>query len=193
MNVDQALDMFRSVGCDLATAGLVHSGAGNMSVWTPEAVIITREGAALNRLGEGDLCRVGRTTMPPIAPPALDTPIHRAIYTASGARAIVHAHPPHVVALSLGMREFFPDDLEGQHLLGRVKVVSPRRNIVDVVATALEDHMITIVAGHGAYARGTDLWECLRLTAALEASAHIAWLRATLRVAAMLPVAPPAE
>jgi ribulose-5-phosphate 4-epimerase/fuculose-1-phosphate aldolase len=44
----------------------------------------------------------------------------------------------------------------------------------------LEEHLITIVAGHGTYARGGDFDECLRLTAALEASARIAWLHAAL-------------
>jgi L-fuculose-phosphate aldolase len=103
------------------------------------------------------------------------------VYVATGAKAILHAHPPHTVALSFDRHEFLPDHLEGAHLLGQVRVVSPRRNIVDAVAGALAGAAITIVAGHGTYARGADLWECLRWTAALEANAHIAWLRAALR------------
>jgi L-fuculose-phosphate aldolase len=170
---------FRRAGEDLARAGLVHAGAGNLSVWTPEGIIITREAASLDRITEADLCLIGRTTMPPRATPALDTPIHRAAYTTTGAKAILHAHPPHTIALSFDRHEFLPDDLEGAHLLGRVKVVSPRRNVVGVVAEALEESLITIVAGHGTYARGADFDECLRLTATLEASARIAWLRST--------------
>ncbi len=180
MTPDPLLDAFRDAGRALMAAGLVFPGAGNASVWTPEAVIITREGATLDRLSAADLCRVGRTTEPPIAAPALDTPIHRAIYVATGARAVLHAHPPHTVALTFARHEFVPDDIEGHHLLGRVEVVSARRNIVEVVASALERALIVIVAGHGAYARGADLSECLRWTATLEASAHIAWLRAAL-------------
>lgn len=180
MTPSELLATVQEVGRELVRAGLVFEGAGNASVWTPTAVVITREGAALHRLTAADLCSVGRTTIPPIAPPSLDTPIHRAIYVATGARAILHAHPPHTIALSLDRHEFLPDDLEGAHLLGRVRVVSPRHNVVEVVASALEQAPITIVAGHGTYARGVDLWECLRWTAALEASARIAWLRAAI-------------
>ena len=180
MTPDQILETLQESGRALAAAGLVFPGAGNASVWTPEAVIITREGAALDRLSPADLCRIGRTTEPPVAPPALDTPIHRAVYVTTGAKAVLHAHPPHTVALSFDRHEFLPDDLEGQHLLGRVPVVSPRRNIVEVVATALERALVVAVAGHGTYARGAELWECLRWTAALEASARIAWLHAAI-------------
>jgi L-fuculose-phosphate aldolase len=174
------LDVLRAIGRELHATGLVYPGAGNASVWTPEGVLITREGAWLHRLEADDLCMVGRTTTPPAAHPALDTPIHRAIYVATGAKAVLHAHPPHAVALSFGQHALLPDDLEGAHLLGRVPVVSPRRNIVEVVATALEGSPVVVVAGHGTYARGADPWECLRWTAAVEASARILWLRAAL-------------
>jgi L-fuculose-phosphate aldolase len=181
MTVEAFLSEFRDVGRAVAGAGFVFDGAGNASRWTPEAVLITREGASLQRLTVGDLCLIGRTTMPPAAAPALDAPIHRAIYVATGSKAVLHAHAPHTVALSIDRHEFLPDDLEGAHVLGRVRVVSPRRNIVDAVAGALEQSSIVIVAGHGTYARGVDLWECLRWTDALEASARIAWLRGALR------------
>ena len=181
VTADRFLAEFRAVGRELTAAGLAFSGAGNASVWTAEAVLVTREGAFLERLTASDLCAIGRTTAPPGADPALDTPIHRAIYMATRARAVLHAHPPHAVALSFGRYELLPDDLEGRHLLGRVPVVSPRRNIVEVVARASEQSPVVLVAGHGSYARGADLWECLRWTAALEASARIMWLREALR------------
>lgn len=174
------LGLFRSVGAELTAAGLVQAGTGTLSIWTPEAVIITAEGARLNGLTETDLCTIARSTVPPARHPALDAPIHRAIYVATGARAVVHAHPPHTVALSFDRTALVPLDLEGTHLLGQVPVVSARRNVVEAVAAALTDHPIVVVAGHGTYARGNDLWECLRWTAVLEASARILWLRQSL-------------
>lgn len=176
------IETFQDVGQAVTRAGFAFPGAGNASVWTPEALIVTREGAALDRLTAADLATISRITEPPDAAPALDAPIHRAIYVATGATAVLHAHPPHAIALSLSFNrhELVPEDLEGAHLLGRVPVVSPRRNVVEVVAGALETSAVVLVAGHGTYARGADLWECLRWTAALEASAHILWLRATL-------------
>ncbi len=171
------LTLFRAVGAELTATGLVHPGAGTLSVWTPEAVIITAEGARLNGLSEADLSPIARSTVPPTRHPALDAPIHRAIYVATGARAVVHAHPPYTVALSFDRAELVPLDVEGAHALGRVPVVSARRNVVEAVATALTQSPVAVVAGHGTYARGADLWECVRWTATLEASARILWLR----------------
>jgi ribulose-5-phosphate 4-epimerase/fuculose-1-phosphate aldolase len=45
------------------------------------------------------------------------------------------------------------------------------------VAAALQKSVVTLLRGHGAYARGGTLWEALHWITALEESAHIAWLR----------------
>jgi L-fuculose-phosphate aldolase len=174
------LATFQAVGKEVSRTGLAPHGAGNLSVWTPDALIITAEGAMLVRLSAVDLVSVSRTTTPPAAHPAQDILIHRAIYVATGAKAVLHVHPPHAVALSFDRTEFTPPDLEGRHLVGSAPVVASRRNIVDSAAAAAERSPIVLVAGHGAYARGADLWECLRWVSVLEASARIAWLRAAL-------------
>jgi len=173
------LPAFHQAGEDLFASGLIVPGGGNLSVWTPEGVLITREGAALHRLEPADLVLIARITDPPAATPSMDTPIHRAIYVSASAKAVVHAHPRHAVALSFKQVAFQPPDLEGGHLLGRVPVVSPRRNVVQLVAEALAAAPVVIVEGHGSYARGATLAEAVHLTAALEESAQIAWLRRT--------------
>lgn len=174
------VESFRSAGRALTEADLAPPGQGALSVWTPEALLITREGALLGSLTDADLTEIPRTTAPPAATPALDTPIHRAVYVATGAKAILHAHPPHAVALSFEGQSFVPEDHEGRHELGTVPIVSARRNIVDAVAAALERSSIVLVAGHGSYARGADFAECLRWTGILEASARLIWLRAAM-------------
>jgi L-fuculose-phosphate aldolase len=174
---DARLSEFLRAGDDLFRLGLAPPGAGNLSVWEPEGVLITRELATLHRLEAADLVRIARSTQPPQATPSFDTPIHRAIYTTSGGRAIVHAHAAHAVALSARQVSFEPPDLEGRHVLGIVPVVSPRRSVVDLVSGALKDASIVIVEGHGTYARGGSLEEAVHLTAMLEQSARIAWLR----------------
>lgn len=168
---------FRAAGEDLFRCGLVVPGGGNLSVWTPEGVVITREGAPLHRLDAADLCLISRATEPPVATPSLDTPIHRAIYVSASAKAIVHAHPAHAVALSIGKSSFAPIDLEGRHTLGVVPVVSPRRSVVDLVAQASAASRVMIVEGHGTYARGSSFDEAVYLTALLEESARVVWLR----------------
>ena len=171
------LPAFRAAGEDLFGCGLIVPGSGNLSVWTPEGVLITRERAALHRLEPSDLVLIARVTEPPAATPAMDTPIHRAIYVSAAAKAVAHAHPRHAVALSFKQAAFQPPDLEGGHLLGRVPVVSPRRNVVQLVAEALAAAPVVIVEGHGSYARGATLAEAVHLSAMLEESARIAWLR----------------
>ena len=173
---EDVLAAFRQAGEDLFRAGLVVPGSGNISIWTPDGVIITREGAALHRLGADDLCLIARSTEPPVATPSLDTPIHRAIYVSAGGGAIVHAHPSHAVALSFKATSFEPPDLEGGHLLGHVPVVSPKRSVVDVVSQASGRSPVVLVEGHGCYARGATLAEAVHLAAMLEESARIAWL-----------------
>ena len=172
----ELLPAFRRAGEDLLRLGLVVPGSGNLSVWTQAGVVITREGAALHRLAAEDLCLIARSTEPPVATPSLDTPIHRAVYVSARGRAIVHAHPPHAIALTLAQTAFEPVDLEGRHLLGRVPVVSPKRSVVDLVAQASAESHAVIVQGHGTYVHAATLDEAVHLTAMLEESAKIATL-----------------
>ncbi len=174
---DTLLRQFQEAGDDLVRLGLAPPGAGNLSVWTPDGVLITREGAALHRLGERDLSLIARATEPPVANPSLDTPIHRAIYVTTGGKAIVHAHPPHAVALSVGVKQFRPEDWEGRHLFREVPVISPRRSVIDLIAEASGASSVVLVESHGTYARGRSLEEAVHLTAMLEESARIIWLR----------------
>jgi L-fuculose-phosphate aldolase len=170
------LSAFQRAGDDLFRCGLVVPGSGNLSVWTPSGVLITREGAALHRLTDADLCLIARNTEPPVATPSRDTPIHRAIYVTTGGRAVAHARPPHLIAFSYGKTAFEPPDLDGSHLFAHVPIVSPKRSVVDLVAQASATCPVVIVEGHGTYARGVTLEEAVHLTAMLEVSARVAWL-----------------
>ena len=44
------------------------------------------------------------------------------------------------------------------------------------LAAALRQHQIAVVAGHGSYAWGEDLWQALQWTSILEESAQVLWL-----------------
>ncbi|HZQ38740.1 MAG TPA: class II aldolase/adducin family protein [Dehalococcoidia bacterium] len=175
--IDTALTEFQIVGAELRAAGLVSSHGGNLSIWTPDGTLITGEGAMLGRLGAGDLCLIGRTTLPPHVDPSLDAPIHRAAYALSDARAIVHAHPAHAVALAFDRNELLPHDNEGRLLLGRVPVLVHARDIVRQVGEALAERTAVLVRGHGCYVRGADLGEALRHATQLEESARLLFLR----------------
>jgi L-fuculose-phosphate aldolase len=96
------LNQFQSVGHSLFNRGLVSSQSGNLSIRMGDRLIITRRGSNLGDLQEKDLIETGinkndRST--PLA--SIELPVHRAIYQHTQARAIVHAHPTHVSALSI--------------------------------------------------------------------------------------------
>ena len=170
------LDQFRRVGRDLYAAGLVSSHGGNMSARRGEAMVITTHGSRLGHLTQADLVEVTPDTAP-AAEPSMDLALHRAIYAAvPEAQAVVHAHPRHAIALSLVSNEIRPRDLEGQHYLRLVPVVAGDGDVAAALAAALRQHKIGVVAGHGSYAWGEDLWQALQWTSVLEESAQVLWL-----------------
>ncbi len=157
-------------------SALVSSHGGNMSVRLPDGgLLITRTGAMLGRISEGDLVTVAADGSSP-GEPSMDTALHRGAYEATGARAVIHAHPRHSIALSLVLDAVEPADAEGKLRLGSVPVVDAEQ-----VAQALRQAPIVLARGHGSYARGDDLWQALQWTSVLEESAQVLWLLRSLK------------
>lgn len=177
------LAQFRAVGRDLFLRGLVSSHSGNLSIrhrsFHGRTITITRHGSQLGHLGKSDLVTVALDgEIPPEVSPSMELPRHRAIYGATSARAIVHAHPPHAIALSLLADEIAPQDLEGAYLLGKVPVVEPKDPATEGLAQELARHPIAILRGHGSFAVGDSLGDALQWTMALEDSCLILlWLQ----------------
>lgn len=173
---DAALANFQNVGQDLWSGSLISSHGGNMSVRINNTIIITRHSSMLGRLDGSDLTRLAVGSLDGQPEPSMDTPIHQAIYAATQAGAVIHAHPRYAIALSLLGENIEPLDLEGRHHLGVVPVVKDAQEI----ASALRQSKIVVLAGHGSYARGDDLWQALQWTSVLEESAQVIYLRRTL-------------
>ena len=95
---------FQEIGRDLYVGGLISSHGGNMSVRFGDRVVIKRRGAMLGRLREGDLIETGLEKPDSgIALASTELIVHRAIYLATPALAIIHAHPRTAIALSLSL------------------------------------------------------------------------------------------
>ncbi len=170
MRSDQQ-EVFCAVGRMLWESGLVSSHGGNMSVRLPDReLLITRTGAMLGRIGDGDLVTVAADGSSR-GEPSMDTAVHRAVYAATDAGAVLHAHPRHAIALSLLLDALEPADAEGKLRLGSVPVVDAEQ-----VAEALRKASIVLARGHGSCARGDDLWQALQWTSVLEESAQVLWL-----------------
>ncbi len=182
------LAQFQTVGHDLFTKGLVSSHSGNLSIRLGERIIITRRTSRLGCLEEHDLIETGinkndRNT--PLA--SIELAVHRAIYRETPALAVVHAHPPHAVALSLTETEIVPTDTEGLSIVGRVPVLGWNMEVqpgglADIIAQALKQHRIVMVHGHGSFAIGQLLEEAHNCTATLEESCQVICLLKSLQV-----------
>lgn len=182
------LYQFQSVGRDLFARGLVSSHGGNMSIRLGDRMIITRRGCMLNCLQEHDLIETGiskNSRSTPLA--SIDLAIHRAIYRETQALAVVHAHSPYAITLSLTETEIMPGTVEGLSVVGTVPVVGWHMELkpggpAELISKTLQQQRIIMVHGHGSYAIGQLLEEAYHLTTALEESCHILYLLRSLRI-----------
>ena len=173
------LSQFQTVGRDLFTRGLVSSHNGNLSIKLGDRLIITRRGCRLGCIAENDLIETGISKNDRFTPLAsMELSVHRSIYQSTPASAIIHAHPPHVIALSLTELEIVPNCAEGMVTVGRVPVIGwnmeakPGRQ-TDMISQALTERRITVVHSHGSFATGQLLEEAYNYTATLEESSQI--------------------
>ena len=173
------LGQFQSAGRDLCSRGLVCSNSGNLSVRMGDRLVITRRGSMLGCLEENDLIETGIDKNDRFTPLASsELPVHRAIYRATSASAIVHAHPPHAVAMSLLETEITPTCSEGSPLMERVPVLGWNMEVkpgglADIITEALKKYYIVMVHGHGSFAIGQLLEEACSYTTTLEESCQV--------------------
>jgi L-fuculose-phosphate aldolase len=181
------LTQFQTVGHELFTKGLVSSHSGNLSIRLGERLTITRRSCRLDCLEEHDLIETGLNKNDRNTPLAsTELAVHRAIYQATSASAIVHAHPPHAVAISLTETDIVPIDTEGMTLLGKIPVLGWNMEVkpgglADVIAQALKQRRIVMVHGHGSFAIGQLLEEAQNYTTSLEESCQVICLLKSLQ------------
>jgi L-fuculose-phosphate aldolase len=164
-----------AAGARLASAGLILPGEGNLSVRLDDrCCLLTPGGADKGRLRAIDLLRVplDNNTDPPVGSSS-EARIHRTLYRARpDVAAVVHAHPPAVLALAVGDR--LPDWqllLESELLLGpvgRVDPLPPGSDALAVgVAACLAEYGACVMHRHGAVTVGDTLaqavWRMLLL------------------------------
>lgn len=166
--------------------GLNDSHSGNGSVRDGGTVWITPTGAPAERLRPDELvaCRLPDDVGPGAS---LDACLHLSVYRENrGAGAVLHAHNPHAITLTLDGKAFTPLDAEGRLYFGEVPVLtlerdhywSRHREEAPIrVARVLACHPACILGDHGVYVQGRDLDEAYKWLCSLEHSARIAWLR----------------
>lgn len=174
---DYLYDEFKRVGEDLIQLRLTSSHGGNMSVRHQGRIVITTHFAMLGRLQPDDLAEVPMREAPDsfISEASKDAFLHQLIYKFTPSGAIIHAHPSHAVALSLGTGLIKPEDLEGAVFLREIPVIFPDE-VQERMPQLLQTHTGIIVRGHGSYVVGRTLTEALAHTSALAFSCEVAYL-----------------
>ncbi len=170
------------VGKKLVNSGLVESHFGNISVRVGSNMVITRTGSALDEITGNDVVEVrldGTCALDIIA--SSEAIVHRAIYKNTPALAIVHAHCPFAVTMSLLAREDIiePVDSEGQYFLGVIPLVRGgigSEELASNMSQALASHKAAILYSHGTFAIGRVLDEAYVMTTQVEHSCKIRYL-----------------
>lgn len=177
---ERIYEMFRDIGRDLYVAGMTSSHGGNLSIRYGDRVIIKRRGAMLGRLKPQDLIETGlEKNDSGVALASTELIVHRAIYKATPALAVVHCHPRTAIAFSLSRDSIVPIDNEASYLLKMVPVVteefpSGTPEMANKVATALQSYKIIMLRGHGSFATGQTLDEAFFWSSTLEEACEIA-------------------
>ena len=182
------LSQFQAVGQALFAQGLISSQGGNLSIKFGEHLVITHRGSALGSIQECDLVETGiskNNRATPFASTELE--VHRCIYQKTSALAVVHAHPPYAVTLSFTEKAIIPSDIEGQALLPKVPVLSPKKTkklgeLANDIARLLKEHRVVLVRGHGSFAASQLLEEAYYYTTVLEHSCRLLYLLKLLQV-----------
>ncbi|HDQ41434.1 MAG TPA: tRNA (N6-threonylcarbamoyladenosine(37)-N6)-methyltransferase TrmO [Desulfonatronum sp.] len=166
--------------------GLFSGANGNLSLRQGEAMIITVSGSAKGRLRPGDLVAVDLASGSALGPGRASTEaaLHRAVYAAQPkAQAVVHVHPPHLLALSLSRTDsdFLALPLfEARHWIKqmiRLPANAPgSKELASQVGRASMGYPALFMESHGLVCWGRDLGEALALAEELEGLARIACL-----------------
>jgi L-fuculose-phosphate aldolase len=180
-----ARDQLVRYSARLLDDGLAVGSAGNMSVRIDNAVAITPSGVSYAEMRSQDVCLVAADgTEPPAgnpATPSSETPMHLAIYAATGAAAVVHTHSPEVVALSTARTELPAIHYAITGLGGPVRVAPYVRfgsaGLAEAAVTALDGRSAVILRNHGAVTYGRDLAQAYERALLLE------WLARAYRLA----------
>ncbi|MHB8419506.1 MAG: class II aldolase/adducin family protein [Myxococcales bacterium] len=176
--------------------GFLAANDGNVSVrLCRDRLLVTPSGTAKAFLTPEDLLVVdgeGRL-LEGAGKPTSELAMHlEVLRRRPDVQAVVHAHPPTCIALTLVRHPRLDDVLPEVILgLGRIEVVPYARPQSEALARALSDRIAAsdavILERHGTLTVGRSVAEAYFLTERLEHAAHVLWLAHALGRPAALP------
>lgn len=165
----------------MAGDGLAPGMSGNLSVRRRDMIAITASGVPYDRMSPADIClvRLADGTAEPGLRPSTETPMHLAVYRATGAGAVVHTHSPFVVALSTVLDELPAIHYAMADLGGIVRVAPYARfgtgRLAETAVAALAGRSAVILRNHGALTCGPTLARAYDRAGTLEWLARVYW------------------
>jgi L-fuculose-phosphate aldolase len=153
---------------------LISGWGGNLSCRSGKnQFLITGQHAPLGFLTPKDLVCIDGSGAPlnKTLRASSETPMHMAIYAGTDAQAIVHVHPPMVLAFSLSHEVFVPGSFEEKYTIGEVPVIAqdtPTVTKPEELVRALKLNPVVIIKGHGTVAIGVNFQEAFLFTDLLE-------------------------
>ncbi len=160
----------------------LSSHSGNISIRRGERLYIKRRGAMMGDMSEEDVVETGvKEDDSGVIIASTEVGVHRAIYQNTSALAIVHAHTPYAISLSLVRDEIVPIDDEGRYHLKKVPVLEVEESIgsdevEERLPEILQDYNAAIVKGHGTFAHGENLEEAYNWVTVVESICRIIYL-----------------
>ncbi len=170
------------VGKAIAMRGLNTSHSGNISIRSGGKIIIKKRSAMLGWLEKEDLVETSLYEEDGYSLLAsTETNVHREIYLNTDAMAVIHAHCPYCVALSLVEDEITCIDAEGIFMYKKIPVLE-----LDIPAGAseaaikvppiLKNYPVCVIRSHGVFAKGMTIEDALQNVTGAEQSAQIRYL-----------------
>ncbi len=163
---------------------------GNVSYrLSDEEILFTPSGRQKAFIREDDIAVTDLSGKARAGRPSGEQAMHLHIFrSCPGARAIIHAHPPHAVAFTLARPELkeLPCDAFSEVILGLGSIpIAPyarptTTDMGDVLGSYLPKHRAIILARHGAVCWGETLEEALNGMERVEHASHMLWLAETL-------------
>jgi ribulose-5-phosphate 4-epimerase/fuculose-1-phosphate aldolase len=185
MSENAVRDRICTVGASLFRRGLTFGSTGNISVRLPDGGwLMTPTNASLGELDPARLCRLdadGRVVAGD--KPTKEAFLHRVMYAArTDARAVVHLHSTHSVAVSclhgLDHADCLPP-LTAYYVMrvGRLPLVPydppGDESLAQAVAAVAGEHHAVLLSNHGPLVAGSSLENAMYATEELEETARI--------------------
>lgn len=167
---------FKWCGEMIRRFGLLTSlTSGNMSIRQGDIIYITRHNASLTYLRYQDIIEVGIDDDKSIDKDAsMELPLHREIYRCIEINAIMHVHGVYaIISSSFENTEIIPCDIEGEVMLGKIKVVKQSESMKEDIIKSLKDSSSVIVERHGIFATGKSLRDAFNIALITENSCKI--------------------